>query len=67
MLLKILSGIEMAIWDTNSLSLFRKIPWNNSFWPTVVVGEADSVNSVSASYTGYTGRNSVRGSLLELG
>ena len=22
-------------------------PWNNAFWPTVVVGEADSVNPVS--------------------
>ena len=25
------------------------IPWNNAFWPTAVVGEADSVNFVSAS------------------
>ena len=25
------------------------LPWNNAFWPTAVVGEADSVNSVSAS------------------
>ena len=26
-----------------------RVPWNNAFWPTAVVGEADSVNSVSAS------------------
>ena len=25
------------------------LPWNNAFWPTAVVGEADNVNSVSAS------------------
>ena len=25
------------------------LPWNNAYWPTAVVGEADSVNSVSAS------------------
>jgi len=25
------------------------VPWNNALWPTAVVGEADSVNFVSAS------------------
>ena len=27
----------------------KEVPSNNAFWPTAVVGEADSVNSVSAS------------------
>ena len=33
------------------IEVFRQneIPWCNPFWPTAVVGEADSVNSVSAS------------------
>ena len=36
---------------TYNITTIRKleVPWNNAFWPTAVVGEADSVNSVSAS------------------
>ena len=29
--------------------IFCTVAWNNAFWLTAVVGEADSVNSVSAS------------------
>ena len=29
--------------------IFCTVAWNNDFWPTAVVGEADSVNSLSLS------------------
>ena len=49
----------MGVKGPKEKNMMKDVPWNNAFWPTAVVGEADSVNSVSASACHIGGPNSV--------